>query len=60
MEQDEINQKWESFLRTEKALDDEYTEHLRKLRTFYNECKDFIKFAKAAGYVWGQNGWEKK
>lgn len=59
MDLEEINSKWESYKRTEKALDDEYDAHLQKSKKFHYEMMDFIRNRVREGYVCTLNGWKK-
>jgi hypothetical protein len=57
---DEINEKEESFKRTEKALEDEYRAYRRKLLTCHHEYAKFARAVQEEGYVMWLNGWEKE
>ena len=58
---EEINKKWESYKRTEKALDEEYDCVIRKKKAFQIEIMDFIDQLTKDGYVHNHTfGWIKK
>ena len=60
MNLEEINKKYESYKRTEKALENEFTEHVVRSREFHFKFNKFIKEIKKDGYIWTNHGWDKE
>ena len=60
MNLEEINKKYESYKRTEKALENEFTEHVVRSREFHFKFNKFIKEIRESGYVWTSTGWVKE
>jgi 4-alpha-glucanotransferase len=60
MDLKELNEKEESFQRSDKAIQDGYLEYRRKSRKWLDDYADFAKIVQSEGYVLGVNGWEKE
>lgn len=56
----EINRRYESFNRTEKALDDEQAAHIQKSKEFHAEFMEFITKVRNGGYILTSSGWVKE
>jgi hypothetical protein len=59
MEIEDINAKYDSFARTEKAIEDEKLKIARKSRILHEESIEFIMKIKSEGWRFTSKGWEK-
>lgn len=55
----EINEKMESFQRTEKALADEHLLYTEKSKKYTNDYREFVRGILKEGWVWGKGGWKR-